>query len=74
MRKDLKDNILILWRNHFCRLRQPRSVNILYRGGHYGMINGVIWAEDMPAERKQNTSFLKPLNLQGGHLIAQETL
>lgn len=45
-----------------------------YRGGHYKMVNGIIWAEDMPAEGKWKVSTLKPLDQQGDHLTAQEAL
>lgn len=45
-----------------------------YREGHYKIFNGIIWAEDMPAERKRKVSILKPLDQQGGYLTAQEAL
>ena len=34
----------------------------------------MIWAEDMPAERKRKVSILKPSDQQGGHLAAEEAL
>ena len=45
-----------------------------YRRGHYKMVNRMIWAEDMPAERKRKVSILKPSDQQGGHLAAEEAL
>lgn len=58
MRKDLKNNIAIFWRNHINGPGKPGSVNTLYRRRHYGTVKGIIGAEDMWQENK--TSFLKP--------------